>query len=51
VRDVFARISEFGGDNKRVGVAGDSAGGWRQPLPSPAATPENISQRNCLSIP
>jgi acetyl esterase/lipase len=27
VRDVFARIAEFGGDNKRVGVAGDSAGG------------------------
>jgi acetyl esterase len=27
VRDVFARISEFGGDDRRVGVAGDSAGG------------------------
>ena len=27
VRDVFARIDEFGGDNKRVGIAGDSAGG------------------------
>src|SRR5580704_16183858 len=27
VRDVFARIAEFGGDDKRVGVAGDSAGG------------------------
>src|ERR1700681_263342 len=27
VRDVFARISEFGGDLARVGVAGDSAGG------------------------
>lgn len=27
VRDVFARISEFGGDAARVGVAGDSAGG------------------------
>jgi len=27
VRDVFARIAEFGGDEKRVGVAGDSAGG------------------------
>src|SRR5450755_2627335 len=26
-RDVFARIGEFGGDNRRVGVAGDSAGG------------------------
>jgi acetyl esterase len=27
VRDVFARIGEFGGDVLRVGVAGDSAGG------------------------
>ena len=27
VRDVIARIAEFGGDNTRVGVAGDSAGG------------------------
>jgi acetyl esterase len=27
LRDVFARIAEFGGDDKRVGVAGDSAGG------------------------
>jgi acetyl esterase len=27
VRDVFARIAEFGGDDRRVGVAGDSAGG------------------------
>src|SRR5882672_4564489 len=27
VRDVFARIAEFGGDRLRVGVAGDSAGG------------------------
>jgi acetyl esterase len=27
VRDVIARIAEFGGDNSRVGVAGDSAGG------------------------
>ncbi|HEU0084352.1 MAG TPA: alpha/beta hydrolase [Bradyrhizobium sp.] len=27
VRDVIARISEFGGDAGRVGVAGDSAGG------------------------
>jgi acetyl esterase len=27
VRDVFERIAEFGGDNMRVGVAGDSAGG------------------------
>jgi acetyl esterase len=27
VRDVFARIAEFGGDSTRVGVAGDSAGG------------------------
>ena len=27
VRDVFARIAEFGGDARRVGVAGDSAGG------------------------
>ena len=27
VRDVFARIADFGGDNKRVAVAGDSAGG------------------------
>jgi acetyl esterase len=27
VRDVFARIAEFGGDSARVGVAGDSAGG------------------------
>lgn len=27
VRDVFGRISEFGGDSARVGVAGDSAGG------------------------
>ena len=27
VKDVVARITEFGGDNKRVGVAGDSAGG------------------------
>ena len=27
VRDVFARIAEFGQDFKRVGVAGDSAGG------------------------
>ena len=26
-RDVIARIAEFGGDDKRVGVAGDSAGG------------------------
>jgi acetyl esterase len=26
-RDVIARIAEFGGDAKRVGVAGDSAGG------------------------
>lgn len=26
-RDVIARISEFGGDIRRVGVAGDSAGG------------------------
>jgi acetyl esterase len=26
-RDVVARIAEFGGDNTRVGVAGDSAGG------------------------
>ena len=27
LRDVVARISEFGGDSARVGVAGDSAGG------------------------
>ena len=27
VRDVFARIAEYGGDSGRVGVAGDSAGG------------------------
>ena len=27
VRDVFERIAEFGGDDSRVGVAGDSAGG------------------------
>src|SRR6202035_5034012 len=27
VRDVIARIAEFGGDRARVGVAGDSAGG------------------------
>jgi acetyl esterase len=27
IRDVFARIGEFGGDSGRVGVAGDSAGG------------------------
>jgi acetyl esterase len=27
VRDVFVRIAEFGGDNMRLGVAGDSAGG------------------------
>jgi acetyl esterase len=27
VRDVVARIGEFGGDDQRVGVAGDSAGG------------------------
>jgi acetyl esterase len=27
VCDVFERIAEFGGDNMRVGVAGDSAGG------------------------
>jgi acetyl esterase len=27
VRDVIARIAEFGGDTTRVGVAGDSAGG------------------------
>src|SRR5712672_1979572 len=27
VRDVFARITEFGGDRLRLGVAGDSAGG------------------------
>ena len=26
-KDIIARISEFGGDTKRVGVAGDSAGG------------------------
>ncbi|GEM_PF-123420 len=26
-RDVFDRIAEFGGDDRRVGVAGDSAGG------------------------
>ena len=27
MRDVCARLAEFGGDEKRVGVAGDSAGG------------------------
>src|SRR6266478_8456437 len=27
VRDILDRIAEFGGDGKRVGVAGDSAGG------------------------
>jgi acetyl esterase len=27
LRDVFARVVEFGGDSTRVGVAGDSAGG------------------------
>src|SRR6202171_2775591 len=27
MRDVFARIAEFGGDRLRLGVAGDSAGG------------------------
>src|SRR6476646_3962162 len=27
IRDVVARIAEFGGDKDRVGVAGDSAGG------------------------
>src|SRR6476646_9035935 len=27
VRDVFSRVAEFGGDAKRLGVAGDSAGG------------------------
>jgi acetyl esterase len=27
VRDIVARIAEFGGDSTRVGVAGDSAGG------------------------
>jgi acetyl esterase len=27
MRDVIARIAEFGGDDKRMGVAGDSAGG------------------------
>jgi acetyl esterase/lipase len=42
VRDVFARIAEFGGDNKRVGVAGDTAGGNLAAaiaMLSPAATP------------
>jgi acetyl esterase len=27
IRDIVKRINEFGGDSKRVGVAGDSAGG------------------------
>jgi acetyl esterase len=27
VKDIVARISEFGGDSNRIGVAGDSAGG------------------------
>jgi acetyl esterase len=27
IRDTFARIAEFGGDQSRIGVAGDSAGG------------------------
>lgn len=27
VKDVFERVTEFGGDIKRIGVAGDSAGG------------------------
>jgi acetyl esterase len=27
VKDIFQRIGEFGGEDKRVGVAGDSAGG------------------------
>jgi acetyl esterase len=27
LRDIFARVGEFGGDHSRVGVAGDSAGG------------------------
>ncbi|HEY3791126.1 MAG TPA: alpha/beta hydrolase [Bradyrhizobium sp.] len=27
LRDVIARIAEFGGDTKRIGVSGDSAGG------------------------
>jgi acetyl esterase len=27
LRDIVARIAEFGGDTKRIGVAGDSAGG------------------------
>jgi acetyl esterase len=27
VKDIFQRVGEFGGDDKRVGVAGDSAGG------------------------
>ena len=27
LQDVIARIAEFGGDDKRIGVAGDSAGG------------------------
>src|SRR5918911_1019178 len=26
-RDIFGRVAEFGGDAKRLGVAGDSAGG------------------------
>jgi hypothetical protein len=52
VRDVIARIAEFGGDSARVGVAGDSAGGnlaamWR----SPVATQGSGSPRSCWSIP
>src|SRR3977135_2177555 len=34
VRDVFARIAEFGGDKLRLGVAGDRAGGDQAPGPS-----------------
>jgi acetyl esterase len=47
-RDVFTRVAEFGGDAKRLGVGGDSAGGN---LAAAAAMPASSSPRNCWCIP
>jgi len=51
IKDVLARITEFGGDNLRVGVAGDSAGGNLATVTAIACRDAGIKlARSCLSI-
>lgn len=51
-RDVFNRVAEFGGDARRLGVAGDTPAEISPPRPrSPAAMPASSSPPSSWSIP